>query len=222
MNILALEFSSEQRSVAVLKPGGAGVSSAPVVSSNRTSPRTLNAFHLIETTLDKARLEIEAIDCLAVGIGPGSYTGIRAAISIAQGWQLARGVKLVAISAVESLAMQAHAEGILGRVNIIIDAQRNEFYLASYDMEPAQPRLMEPLHLATFGEVSLLAKPGVLLTGPEVDRWFPEARVLFPDAGALAKLAVGRTDFLRGEALEPIYLRETSFVKAVPPRTRID
>ena len=77
MNILALEFSSEERSVALL-PSDARL---PATSSTRTSPRTLNAFQLLETVLIRAQIEREQVDCLAVGLGPGSYTGIRAAIS---------------------------------------------------------------------------------------------------------------------------------------------
>ena len=49
---------------------------------------------------------------------------------MAQGWQLARGVKLLGVSSAECLAAQAQAEKIFGRVNVVIDAQRNEFYLA--------------------------------------------------------------------------------------------
>ena len=52
-------------------------------------------------------MQIEEIDCLAIGIGPGSYTGIRAAISIAQAWQLARSVNLLSISSVDCLAAAA-------------------------------------------------------------------------------------------------------------------
>ena len=73
---------------------------------------------------------------IAVGLGPGSYTGIRVAISMAQGWQLARGVKLLGVSSAECLAAQAQAEKIFGRVNVVIDAQRNEFYLATYEISP--------------------------------------------------------------------------------------
>jgi len=39
-----------------------------------------------------------------------------------------------------------------------------------------------------------------------------------PTAAMLARLAAERSDFIAGEKLEPIYLRETSFVKAPPPR----
>jgi tRNA threonylcarbamoyl adenosine modification protein YeaZ len=164
-------------------------------------------------------LEREDIECLAIGVGPGSYTGIRAAISIAQGWQLVReDVRLLGLSSVECLASQAQAEALHGRVNFVIDAQRNEFYLATYELEAAGARVIEPLRLAVFSEVAARVEAGQAIIGPEANRWFPTARLLFPDAGALAKLAAGRTDFVSGESLEPIYLRETSFVKAPPRR----
>ena len=212
MNILALEFSSEKRSVAVLPAGGAGID--PATASILATPRTLNAFRLIETALSEARLEREQIDCLAVGLGPGSYTGIRAAISIAQAWQLASGAKLFGISSVECLAWQAQANGVEGHVSCIIDAQRNEFYVAAYEIEPGRLTLAEPLRLASFSEVGARAEAGAMLVGPDADRWFPGARAMFSEAGTLAKLAAGRNDFAAGETLQPIYLRETSFVKA--------
>ena len=58
----------------------------------------------------------------------------------------------------------------------------------------------------------------LVLVGPEVDRWSGEGRVLFPDAATLGGLATLETDSVPGEKLEPIYLRETTFVKArIPP-----
>jgi len=221
MIILALEFSSEQRSVAILGSSGdgrSGASPAPVVAATKGSPRTLNAFHLIEDALKQSGLEREEIECVAVGIGPGSYAGIRAAISIAQGLQLARALPLLGISSVECLALQAQEAGLRGRVNFVIDAQRNEFYLAAYEIGASVLRETEPLWLASFSDVAGRAQAGETIAGPEVDRWFPAARVLFPDAGALARLAAGRTDFVSGEKLEPIYLRATAFVKAPPRR----
>jgi len=101
MKILALEFSSSQRSVAVVQPG----EFHEAVGSNEP-------FAMIEDALREAKCEREQIDCIAVGIGPGSYTGIRSAISIAQGWQLARSIKILGISSTECLAAQAHADDI--------------------------------------------------------------------------------------------------------------
>ena len=221
MTILALEFSSEERSVAVLQSSvdsRAGVSPAPVTAATKSSPRTLNAFHLIETALKQASLDREDIECLAVGVGPGSYTGIRAAISIAQGWQLVREVGILSVSSVECIAFQAQAAGLRGRINFVIDAQRNEFYLAAYEIGAAVMRETEPLRLTSFADVAARAQAGEMIAGPEVERWFPSARALWPDAGALARLAAGRSDFVSGEKLEPIYLRATAFVKAPPRR----
>ena len=68
-------------------------------------------------------------------------------------------------------------------------------------------------------EVQARMEAGDILIGPEVTRWFPGGRVIYPRAGTLAKLASRRDNFASGEKLEPIYLRETSFVKA--PSSRI-
>ena len=69
-----------------------------------------------------------------------------------------------------------------------------------------------------MAEVRWLEQAGETLVGPEVTRWFPGGRIAFPRASGLGRLALGRTDFVPGEKLEPIYLREANFVKAPPPR----
>ena len=212
MKMLALEFSSAVRSVAVLA-GGTVCGRASETGRSQRTP-----LSLVADALREASLHSHEIECIAVGIGPGSYAGVRSAIALAQGWQLARGVKLLAVSSVECLAAQAQAENILGRVNIVIDAQRNEFYLASYDLSARDRTEVESLHLASFDDVTSHLVGREVIVGPEVDRWFAEGRVLCPDAATLGRLAHGRTDFIDGEKLEPIYLRETSFVKAPLPR----
>ncbi|MGA2852798.1 MAG: tRNA (adenosine(37)-N6)-threonylcarbamoyltransferase complex dimerization subunit type 1 TsaB [Verrucomicrobiota bacterium] len=212
MTILALEFSSPQRSVAVLRTDGA----AMTAESIETGGHGANAFGMIEQVLAEAKIEREQIDALAVGLGPGSYTGIRAAISLAQGWQLARGVKLLGVSSAETIAAQARAEKIPGRVNVVIDAQRNEFYLATYEITPDGWREIAPLKILSRAEVESRAAGGEILAGPEVTKWFPNGRLIFPRAVALAELVARRGDFTPGEKLEPIYLRETNFVKAAP------
>ena len=217
MKILALEFSSPQRSVAVVH-GGADAGLRCLGEAIETGTRSTKALGLVEEALRQAQVEREQIGCLAVGLGPGSYTGIRLAIALAQGWQLARPVQLLGVSSAECLAAQAQAEGIFGRVEIVIDAQRNEFYLAGYDLSAESRREIEPLRLVTAAEVRARQEAGGMIVGPEVSKWFPDGRVLFPRAATLGELARGRTDFVAGEKLEPIYLRETRFVKAPPPR----
>ena len=147
---------------------------------------------------------------IAVGLGPGSYTGIRAAIAVAQGWQLARGVKLLGSSSAECLAAQA--QGIFGRVNVVIDAQRGEFYAATWEISAAARAEIAPLKIVAAAEIAARKNAGEICAGPAVDP------VLFPSAGMLARLAAGRNDFVAGEKMEPVYLREVSFVKAPPSR----
>jgi tRNA threonylcarbamoyladenosine biosynthesis protein TsaB len=213
MTILALEFSSPQRSVAIARDGI--VLSETVESGGRNTA----AFGMIEKVLAESQLEREAIEIISVGLGPGSYTGIRAAISIAQGWQLARGTKLIGIRSVEAITAQAQAEKIFGRVKVVIDAQRGEFYLAAFEISQNGRREIEPLRIVPLTKVPSPAEAGEILIGPEVTEWFRGGRTVFPNAAALAKLAAGRNDFVAGERLEPVYLRETNFAKAPPGRT---
>jgi tRNA threonylcarbamoyl adenosine modification protein YeaZ len=220
MKILSLEFSSPQRSVAVTQEQ-AGAGPLAMGEAIETGARSSNSLGLVEEALRQAQLDRTQIECLVIGLGPGSYTGIRLAIALAQGWQLARPVNILGISTVECLAAQAQAEGIFGRVEVVIDAQRNEFYLAAYDLSPETLREIEPLRLATLAEVQTRQQAGGILIGPEVTKWFPGSRVLFPRAATLGQLARQRTDYVAGERIEPIYLRETRFVKAPPPRIPI-
>ena len=74
------------------------------------------------------------------------------------------------------------------------------------------------LRLATRSEIQMRIDSGEAVAGPDVTRWFSSGRILIPRAATLAKLAATRTDLVAGEKLEPIYLRETAFVKAPPPR----
>lgn len=212
MKILAIEFSSEQRSVAICSGG------AVRGRAEESGGRTARAFNLIERALAESKMEREEIGCIAVGLGPGSYAGIRSAISLAQGWQVARSVCLLGIGTVECLAAQAQAAKLAGLVNIVIDAQRNEFYFASYELAPGERRIVEPLRLLAFDEASARCTKGTTLVWPELLGRFPGSHALLPDATTLGLLAAARGDFVSGDKLEPIYLRETSFVKAPPPR----
>ncbi|MBA4147450.1 MAG: tRNA (adenosine(37)-N6)-threonylcarbamoyltransferase complex dimerization subunit type 1 TsaB [Verrucomicrobia bacterium] len=215
MKILALEFSSEQRSVAIasIENGQCTV----LGSVSETGGRSTRAVSLIERALAESKLEREEIGCIAVGIGPGSYTGIRAAIALVQGWQLATEIKVLGISSAGALASQVHEQGLRGKINIVIDAQKNEFYLAGYDLSENGFSEVMKLHLTSMAEVEGRIAADELVFGPDAGR-FAKGRVLFPAAEAIVRLACSRSDFISATELEPIYLRETNFVKAPPPR----
>ena len=53
---------------------------------------------MVKEALARANVEKEQIDALAVGLGPGSYTGVRVALSIARGWQLAAPLEIFGVS----------------------------------------------------------------------------------------------------------------------------
>ena len=203
MTILALEFSSERRSVALARDGQLLAEAA-----QQTQSRATDALGLIEKVLADAGISREAVEIIAVGLGPGSYTGIRAAIAVAQGWQLARDVKLLGIGSADALAAQAQGGKILGRVNVAIDAQRNEFYLATWEISEKSRVAVAPLKIVTAAEMASRRAAGEIFVGPE------QAIAFFPSAAIIARLAAGRRDFSAGEQLEPVYLRETNFVKA--------
>lgn len=212
MKTLALEFSSGRRSVAVLV-GGIVRGEAQEAGGRHT-----RAFALMDEALRAAGIEREEIELLAVGLGPGSYTGIRSAIAIAQGWQAARGIKLAGVNSVEAMASHAHAEGRRGRIHIFIDAQRGEFYFGTYELMDEAPRLIEPLRIVTPEEAKLLAQGGGTIVWPALREAFPDATILEPDAAMVGRLALRRGEFVDGATLEPVYLRPVQFVKAPPPR----
>jgi tRNA threonylcarbamoyladenosine biosynthesis protein TsaB len=218
MKILAVEFSSQVRTVAVLE---CGEGPTPALLSRMVEGSARRPLGLVEDALIAARCEREDIEVIAIGLGPGSYTGIRGAISMAQGWQLGRSVQLLGISSVECLAAQVAEGKNFGPVNIIVDAQRNEFYLARYEISPGQWGEVEALRLASFAEIEQVHSAGQRIIGPGVREWFAKARDVYPDAATLGKLACGCRDYVAGENLEPIYLREVSFTKAPPARAKI-
>ena len=213
MKILAIEFSSAQRSVAVIERGRDRAISEVL----ETGGRSADLLGMIEEALKQARVNPPDIQALAIGLGPGSYTGIRAAIAMARGWQLGRDVKLLGISSADCVAAAAQAQSIYGAVAVVIDAQRGEFYLGIYEITSERREAVKPLRLATRAEVDAAAAGGAMLVGPEIKRWFPAGRVVYPGAAMLGTLALA-VAVNAVENLEPIYLRETAFVKAPPPR----
>jgi tRNA threonylcarbamoyladenosine biosynthesis protein TsaB len=207
MIILALEFSSDQRSVALARHGEV------LASATETGGfRVTNAFALITRVLAQSGLTREQIGVIAIGLGPGSYTGIRSAIAVAQGWQLARPVKLLGISSVEAIATRAQSESISGRIHVVVDAQRNEFYLSTWELSAATRAEISPLQIVSAAALAGRVKAGESCIGPALAAGM--GKNMFPDAASLAMLASQRADFIPGQNLEPIYLRETSFVKA--------
>ena len=209
MKILALEFSSPVRGVAVR--GGSKPGYAEEAGGRETKP-----FALIDAALREAGMTREEVECVAVGLGPGSNAGVRTAIAVAQGWQLALGVKLVGVTSAELVAAQAAQLGEPNPVYIGLMVRPGELWVAGYNASVFEPKLVEPFRPISAAEAKTLSlfrmDAGSGTEGAE------DSKPLFPKADWLATLASSRTDFVRGETLEPISLRPVQFVKAPPPK----
>ena len=151
MKILALEFSSDHRSVAVVN-GSPEEPAALCGQATETGGQGARLMRLVEGALLEAHLERDQIEAIAIGLGPGSYAGIRSAIALGQGWQLGRGVQLIGISSVECLLAEARAQHWEGPVDFLIDAHRNEFYCARYELTAGEARLIASLKIITMAE----------------------------------------------------------------------
>lgn len=213
MTILGIEFSSVERSVALLQPTFAGSTVTRLVERGGHG----RPLSLIDELLRKCGVTVRDVGVLAMGLGPGSYTGVRSAISLAQGWQLAGATRLQGIGSADVLAMQAAALGAVEFV-VVVDAQRGEYYQADYRQENGVLKVTGPLRIVSAAQIRETVGRGVPVFGPDIARVFSGATDLYPDAAALVRLAAKLAGYVAGEDLTPIYLRETTFVKAPPPR----
>jgi tRNA threonylcarbamoyl adenosine modification protein YeaZ len=212
MKLLALEFSTSRRSVALLE----------IVSSElhelcqieETDFRKVTSAALIEKIFRETNSKPGEIGRIAVGLGPGSYTGIRTAIAFAQGWQLANNCDVCGISSAEVLGMEAWEKWRQGNVTIAIDAQRQELYCVAYQLQKIGPVAIDSLQITPAAN---LQHGGGIIAGPDIQTLVPGATPLFPHARTLARLAKSHSP-TPAEKLTPIYLREASFVKAPPAR----
>lgn len=213
MCLLALECSSDRRSVAV------AVTTGVLAESARDAGRSTPLFALIDEALQCARLQKSDIERIGVGLGPGSYTGIRAALAVAYGWTLARSTPLVGFSSADACALAAARNGWRGPAALVIDAQRNEFYTASYELAPRGFVRQAALRLVSRVEIERSSTEGIPLFGPDLASSGLDGLSVMPDATAIAELMLFHGESARHPYLEPIYLRPHSFVKAAPART---
>jgi tRNA threonylcarbamoyl adenosine modification protein YeaZ len=207
VKILALEFSTPRRSVAVAVDG------VVVGTAMEQGTRETHAFALIQEAL-QGTISRNDIECVAVGTGPGSYAGTRIAIAIAQGWHVARGVKLLAVSSADAVAAQAQERGWRGPLHLMIDAQRKELHCSEYSLTPNGWEITKGFHLMSPSESRPSGHHYVRFDVLEHEN----EQCLLPEAATIARLASRRADFVTPPELQPIYLRKAEFVKAPPPR----
>jgi tRNA threonylcarbamoyladenosine biosynthesis protein TsaB len=197
MLILAFDTATDVATSALVEDGE--------VLGERTS-RAVTLLEDVDALLRQAGARTGDIQGLAVGTGPGSFTGLRVGLATARGLALALGVPVAGVSTLDALA--AGAPGALP----VIDARRGEVFVLQ-----GEPRVLAPEDLdVEAGTVcvgdgavryrSVLAAKGAEIPPDGDDRHAPRARFH-------AQLA---RDFGPAELVEPMYLRVPDADRTTP------
>ena len=89
-------------------------------------------LEMVQQLLNKANLSLKDLDAIAFGKGPGSFTGIRLAASIAQGLCFGANLPASGISTLQAIAQRAHREFKINNALVAYDAHMQELYWAAY------------------------------------------------------------------------------------------
>lgn len=219
-NILALDASGDRSTVGVRTAAGATFEAE--TDAGRKHGRDL--IPCVRDLLRAAGLRPLDLDLVAVGLGPGSYTGMRIGLTAARSLAYAAGARLSGFDSLEAIALNAPAEAT--RVVVVGDAQRGDVYAAEFAREapggplvPLGPSRIEPLKAWGAG-----VGPGVLVLGPglrsaairanlaglpDVD---PDDPIHRPAGRWLIDLALRALDVpaVPPDDLEPNYLRRSA------------
>ena len=148
MNLLAIETATESCSVAL------ACGDSLVVRSEFAPRRHAELLlPMCEQVLAEAGIGRHALDAVAVGVGPGAFTGVRLAVAAAQGLALALDRPLVPVSSLAALAMQAPDNGVA--ILAVIDARMGEIYAGTF--RRTAEGLVEPIGGESVGAAEALA-----------------------------------------------------------------
>ena len=230
MRILALDTASSACTVAVVENGtvlAENFLQVPRAHSTRLMP-------LVAQAITDSGLAKTDLDGIAVGVGPGSFTGLRLGLATAKGLGFALGKPCVGVSTLKALAFGTGAQ--LGLVVPMLDAKRGEVFTAVYAAGDNNPNtwaeLIPPshMHYEKLAEEIQALRTGLrhtwqfvtfcgdVATRYAADMGFGDATRLAP-AGAMlprawALAALGEAALASGqaadpEALAPVYLRKS-------------
>jgi len=188
MLILAFDTATDSATSALVADGE--------VLGERTS-RAVTLLEDVDALLRQSGARTTDIEALAVGIGPGSFTGVRIGLATARGLALALGVPMAGVSTLDALA--AGAPGAVP----VVDARRREVFVLQDEpraVAPADLQLPPGTLCVGSGAVryrAVFEAEGIEIPPDEDERHLPRARFH-------AQLAA---DFGPAESVEPLYLR---------------
>jgi tRNA threonylcarbamoyladenosine biosynthesis protein TsaB len=220
-NLLALDTSTPRAALAVVTASGALRTAAPDPSARHG--RAL--VPAVAALLAEAGLTVAGLDGLVVGLGPGSYTGLRIGLTAAKTLAYALNKPLAGLDSLEVVARNAPDD--TRRVAVIADAQRGDLYAADFARASAGSPLerLGPTRVIPLDRWAADLPAETLVLGPAaaleriVAALPPHARLPddpahhWPDPRQLAELAVDVWRSGRREEiwfLEPVYLRRSA------------
>jgi tRNA threonylcarbamoyladenosine biosynthesis protein TsaB len=169
---------------------------------------------LIERALEENGLVRQDLTAVAVGVGPGPFTGLRVGLVTARTLAFVLDIPVYGVCTLDVLALEAVDSVAVGEEFVVAtDARRKEVYLATYDESGARldgPEVAKPADVAT--ERPVVGEGAVLY--PEA---FPRAaRPVLPSAGWLARAVAEERAELHDP--EPLYLRRPDAVAPGAPK----
>lgn len=210
MNLLAFDTSTEQLSVAVQRGGD-----APRVHTGAGGAQaSASLLPVILQLMQEAGLELAQLDAITFGRGPGSFTGLRTACSVAQGLGWGAGVPLLPVDTLLAVAEEARALSGEASVCAVLDARMDQVYWAAYAWSATGWTERAPARLDAPEAVRL--DGGAVLVGNAAsaygDRLPPAARIdALPTAPALLRLApqlLAAGQAVPAASALPLYIRD--------------
>ena len=203
-----------------------------IVSERRDSERRHASLTapFVNEMLDEQGLSVKDCDAVCVGMGPGSYTGLRVGVSTAKGLCFGAGIPMIAVGSLDTLVGQAIGRGLLpdGCRHIVpmIDARRMEVYTAVFSVDGSQITETEPKVVDAGSFSDILSEGPVLFIGDGASKCSPvltSPNAFFvqacPEASSMlvpAEKKLAASLFEDTAYFEPFYLKE--FVPTVPKR----
>ena len=215
MKLLALDTSTETLSVAVSVDrdgAGAQVWAHEAPGGAQASATLIPAVLLL---LQQADVKLAELDAIAFGQGPGSFTGLRTACSVAQGLAMGSGVILLPVDSLLAVAEQARHDTGAQRVMAVLDARMDQVYAALWQWDEGRWHCQMPTVLQAPDELHwpadvCLAGNARAAYGTRLHHTGPEQHTL-PTAAAMLRLAPALLAAGQGVSAEhamPTYIRD--------------